>query len=58
MGYTYSCDACGTGFDTAPPLFGEFRESFLKTDGGQLAQVYKPGQTVTICPDCAREWLL
>lgn len=52
MGYTYRCDGCGTGYNTFPPFAGEFTESFLKTDGGAFAQAYKPGQKVTVCPEC------
>jgi hypothetical protein len=58
MGYTFKCDGCGSGYDHAPPFMGEFRESFLKTAPSPLTEVFKPGQTVTLCQRCSEEWLL
>lgn len=54
MTYTFNCDACGERYDSAPPFMGEFRESFLKTTGGDVAEHYGIGETVTICADCSR----
>lgn len=53
MGYTFVCDDCGSRYDRAPALMGEFRESFLKTADSPLTEVYQPGQTVTVCRECA-----
>lgn len=58
MGYTFVCDVCGTGYDHAPPFMGELRETFLKTSDSPLTEVYQPGQTVTMCRDCAEANLL
>jgi hypothetical protein len=58
MGYTFTCDACGEGFDHAPPFMGEFRESFLKTAPSILAEVYSPGETVTMCQGCSEQVFL
>lgn len=58
MGYTFNCDGCDSRKDHAPPFMGEFRETFLKGQGGQFAQQYKPGQTITLCEDCCEELLL
>lgn len=58
MGYTFNCDVCGARKDNTPPLMGEFRETFLKTTDSPLGQAFKPGQTVTICQDCAEEHVL
>jgi len=53
MGYTFTCDICGTQYDRAPAFMGEFRESFLKTADSILTEVYQPGQTVTVCRECS-----
>jgi len=53
MGYTFNCDGCGAQFDHAPPLMGEFRESFLKTADSPLSELFTPGQKVTVCRECA-----
>lgn len=37
---------------------GEFPESWLKTSDSPLVEVYSPGQTVTMCRDCAEEVFL
>ena len=58
MGYTFLCDGCGDGYDTFPPFAGEFTETFLKTRGGEFAEVFDPGQKVTVCADCMREVVL
>lgn len=60
MGYVFNCDGCGDRYDHAPPFMGEFSESFLKATsaGGEFAEVYDIGQTVTLCADCSRETLL
>lgn len=58
MGYTYRCDACGSGYDDFPPFAGEFTETFLKTTGGIFAEEFSPGQKVTICADCMAEVVL
>lgn len=55
MGYTFTCDSCDEGYDRAPAFMGEFRESFLKTADSPLTEVYRPGQTVTICRRCSEE---
>lgn len=52
MGYTYRCDGCRTGYDDFPPFAGEFTETFLKTEGGIFAEVFDPGQKVTLCAEC------
>jgi hypothetical protein len=57
MGYTFVCDVCDEFHDAAPPFMGEFRESFLKTSDSPLTELYQPGQTVTICRDCAEAHL-
>jgi len=57
MGFVFNCDGCGIRVDHAPPFMGEFRETFLKTDGGQFAE-FEPGQTVTLCTKCCEEVLL
>lgn len=58
MGYVFDCDACGDRKSHAPPFMGEFSETFLKTIGGELAEIYDIGQTVTLCHQCCREVLL
>jgi len=58
MGYTFKCDRCGGHNDSAPPLMGELSESFIKTADSPLAEKYSPGQTVTICRECAEEVLI
>lgn len=58
MGYTYTCDKCRCGFDSAPPFMGEFRETFLKTEATMLADVFAPGETVTLCRSCSEEVFL
>jgi len=58
VGYTFTCDGCGEGYEHFPPFAGEFTEEFLKTRGGMLAEVFNPGQKVTVCQTCAREWFL
>lgn len=58
MGYTFNCDVCEERKDSAPPLMGEFRETFLKTTDSPLGQVFNPGQTVTICQSCAERHIL
>lgn len=52
MGYTYRCDSCGTGYNSFPPFAGEFTEQFLKTEGGMFAELFSPGEKVTICANC------
>ena len=32
---------------------GEFRETFLKTRPSILTEMFTPGETVTLCTDCA-----
>lgn len=58
MGYTFTCDSCGTDKDHAPPFMGEFRESFLKTADSPLTDVFQPGQTITLCRSCSEDVLL
>ena len=58
MGYNYTCDSCNNKSEDSPPFMGEFRESFLKTDGGIFAEQYAPGQTITLCPECVGKVLL
>lgn len=58
MGYTYRCDGCREGYDSFPPFAGEFTEAFLKTDGGEFAERYDPGQKVTLCAACMRGLVL
>jgi len=58
MGYTFTCDECGRGYDRAPPFMGEFRETFLKTSDSPITQLFQPGQTVTICRACMEETVL
>jgi hypothetical protein len=58
MGYTFTCDHCGTRYDRAPPFMGELSERFLKTADSPLTEAFSPGQTVTICRDCAEGILL
>ena len=58
MPYTFTCDICDTGHDRAPPFMGEFREPFLKTSDSPLTELFAPGQTVTICRECAEANLL
>ena len=59
MGYNYRCDGpCGRQFDDFPPFAGEFTETFLKTDGGVFAEVFDPGEKVTLCKDCMAEVVL
>lgn len=54
MGYTFRCDGpCGEGYDRSPAFMGEIRESFIKTSPSVLAQMFDPGETVTICDDCS-----
>jgi hypothetical protein len=53
MGYTFTCDHCGTGVNRTPPFMGEFRESFLKTSDSPLTEAFQPGQTVTVCRECS-----
>lgn len=57
MGYTFNCDGCGTRYEHAPPFMGEFRESFLKTQGGRFAEHFDVGQTVTLCEGCCERFL-
>jgi len=58
MGYTFTCDSCGGRHDHAPPLMGEFRETFLKTAPTVFADLYDPGETVTLCELCCEKLLL
>ena len=58
MGYIYRCDGCTTRYDSFPPFAGEFTEQFLKTNGGAFAEIYEPGQKVTLCADCMRGLVL
>ena len=60
MGYTFTCDDCGTQYDRAPAFMGEFRETFLKTDPRAPPFTdagYQPGVTVTICAVCMEDLL-
>lgn len=54
MGYNYTCDSCATHYESFPPFAGEFNETFLKTEGGLFAELFDPGQKVTICAECMR----
>ena len=58
MGYTFNCDGCGDRCNHAPPFMGEFRESYLKTAPTVFADVYDPGETVTLCELCCEDLLL
>ena len=58
MPYVYTCDGCQTRHETFPPFAGEFTEIFLKTEGGEFAERYDPGQKVTLCADCMAEVVL
>lgn len=58
MGYIYKCDACHERHDSYPPFAGEFTETFLKTNGGQFAEHYDPGQKVTLCANCMHDLVL
>lgn len=58
MGYTFQCDHCGEGYDSAPPFMGELSEKFLKTDPSPLTELFDPGQTITICRSCSEGILL
>lgn len=58
MGYTFNCDVCEHRYDQAPAFMGEFRESFLKTSPSPLTQLFRPGETVTICRDCSEDLFL
>jgi len=58
MGYTFVCDDCDKRFSKAPAFMGEFRESFLKTSDSMLTELFRPGQTVTICRSCMEDRLL
>lgn len=55
MGYTFVCDSCGMGGET-PALMCQLRETWYLTEdaGDDLAAAgYEPGETITICGDCA-----
>jgi hypothetical protein len=58
MGYTFTCDSCDGRYDHTPPFMGEFRESFLKTTPMAFAELYAPGETVTLCEPCCEGLLL
>ena len=58
MGYIYRCDSCNERYDHFPPFAGEFTEQFLKTTGGVFAEIYEPGQKVTLCAECMAEVVL
>jgi len=58
MGYTFVCDSCGQGYRNFPPFAGEFTETFLDTRGGEFATEYSPGEKVTFCAGCLREFAL
>lgn len=58
MGYVYNCDICGDRKTSAPPLMGQFTETFLKTSDSLLVERFDIDQTVTICRDCAEKHLL
>jgi hypothetical protein len=58
MGYTFTCDKCNSGYSHAPPFMGELSERFLKTSDSPLTELYNPGQTVTLCRQCAEAILL
>lgn len=53
MGYTFNCDICEDRYERSPAFMGEFRESFLKTSPSTLTQLFRPGETITLCKDCA-----
>jgi hypothetical protein len=57
MGYTFTCDCCASGFDHAPPFMGELSETFLKTSDSPLTELYRPGETVTLCRGCCERVL-
>jgi hypothetical protein len=59
MGYTFQCDGpCGETHNRFPPFAGEFTEEFLETRGGVFAELFDPGQKVTICARCMQEVVL
>ena len=58
MGYTFTCDDCGTRYDHAPPFMGELRESFIKTSDSPLVDLYGIGETLTMCRECAERRFL
>lgn len=58
MPYTFTCDVCGEDRNRAPPWAGEINETFLKTSDSPLTEAFHPGQTVTVCRDCAEGVLL
>ncbi|AFZ74545.1 hypothetical protein [Natronobacterium gregoryi] len=58
MGYTFNCDVCEDRYDHAPAFMGEFREQFLKTSPSTLTQLFQPGETATICQECAEALFL
>lgn len=58
MGYTFNCDVCERRYDRAPAFMGDFRETFLKTSPSPLTQLFRPGETVTICEGCTEPLFL
>jgi len=58
VGYTFKCDGCHRQYDRTPAFMGEFRETFLKTADSPLVDVFNPGQTVTVCRECAEGWFV
>lgn len=58
MGYKFQCDHCAEDYDRAPPFMGELSEQFLKTADSPLTELFSPGQTVTLCRQCAEGMLL
>jgi hypothetical protein len=59
MGYTYTCNGCGDPGET-PALMGQFNKgTWLDEEFGDRMQSkgYELGDTVTICPTCALDFL-
>lgn len=53
MGYTFTCNVCGTRYDRSPPWVGELTDTFIKTSDSPLTERFHPGQTITVCRECA-----
>jgi len=61
MTYIFTCDGfCEETHEGRPALMGEFSEPWFKSTeaGGEVAELYDPGDIVTLCGPCTVRLLL